>query len=640
MRLYLLLLSFFSFFLFSSSALAGQLTYWRFNPQSNQLVFTTDEGVQPKAQLIPNPTRLVVDLPGTTLGRPSVSEQFGGIIRSMRVGQFNDRITRLVIELAPGYTIDPQKVVFRGSSPRQWSVQLPRPERIELPPPPPPIVQQPPTPSRPVTPPRPTPPPPPRENPPVASTPTVRESEYFRVTNNGLFLRLEEQEPQKIVVKRSRDRRHIDFYLEGIRFPADLAGRTLEVNRYGVSTVEFFQSLTSSPVGRLTLNVTQESPDWRALVSRSGDLVLLPKGGINAVPDNRQSSSGNTRPAIPVPEQAKIESIEITGNGTQLLIQADNPITATYNRNGQKGVYEITIANSQLDRNFRGRQLSGMNPKVVVLQRDQYNLVIQVQPTETINIGELNQLSDRLLALELRPVETQISRTSQRTRPRNDSSRSTIIVVPRPERTESRPPNPPPEETQRPKPQSNPRNTRLVVVVDPGHGGKDPGAIGILQTREKDLVIDISLHLQQFLSQHGIGVLMTRERDLFVSLEGRSQMANRAGADLFVSIHANAISMQRPDVNGLETYYFQSGRGLADAIHRNVRQRITTIRDRRVRRARFYVLRKTRMPSVLVEVGFVTGNEDVYRLRDADYRKRMAEAIGYGILEYIRTSGL
>jgi len=626
-RLYLLLLSFFSFFLFSSSALAGQLTYWRFNPQSNQLVFTTDEGVQPKAQLIPNPTRLVVDLPGTTLGRPSVSEQFGGIIRSMRVGQFNEQITRLVIELAPGYTIDPQKVVFRGSSPRQWSVQLPRPERIELPPPPPPIVQQPPTPSPPVTPPRPTPPPPPRENPPVASTPTVREPEYFRVTNNGLFLRLEEQEPQKIVVKRSRDRRQIDFYLDEITFPADLAGRTLEVNRYGVSTVEFFQSPTSSPVGRLTLNVTQDSPDWRALVTRSGDLVLLPKGGINAVPDNRQSSSGNRRPAIPVPEQAKIESIELAGNGTHLLIKADRPITATYSGNGQKRIYEITIANAQLDRNFRGRQLSRMNPKVQVLQRDEYNLVIQVQPTETVNIGELNQLSDRLLALELRPVETQISRIPQHTPLENNSSGPSIIDVPPPEtRTESPPQNPP--------------NTRLVVVVDPGHGGKDPGAIGILQTREKDLVIDISLHLQQFLSQHGIGVLMTRERDLFVSLEGRSQMANRAGADLFVSIHANAISMQRPDVNGLETYYFQSGRGLADAIHRNVRQRITTIRDRRVRRARFYVLRKTRMPSVLVEVGFVTGNEDVYRLRDADYRKRMAEAIGYGILEYIRTSGL
>ena len=324
MRLYWLLLSFLSFFLFSSSALAGQLTYWRFDPNRNQLVFTTDEGVQPKAQLIANPTRLVIDLPGTFLGRPSVSEQFGGTIRSMRVGQFNEQTTRLVIELKPGYSIDPQRIIFKGSSPSQWSVQLPRPEQIELPPP---TAQQPHSPpAPPVTPPRQQ----PRENPQSAtSTPFERESEYFRVTNNGLFVRLDEEKPQKIVVKRSRDRRQIDFYLEGIRFPTDLGGRTLGVNRYGVSTVEFFQSPTSPPVGRLTLNVTQDSPDWRAFVSRYGGLVLLPEGGIDAVPDNRQSISRINRRPIPVPNQVKIESIELASNGTQLLIRADNPITAT-----------------------------------------------------------------------------------------------------------------------------------------------------------------------------------------------------------------------------------------------------------------------------------------------------------------------
>ena len=270
---------------------------------------------------------------------------------------------------------------------------------------------------------------------------------------------------------------------------------------------------------------------------------------------------------------------------------------------------------------------------VRVLEQE-YNLLIKVQPTEKVNIGHLNQLSDRLLALDLQPIESPPPPPP----PRNPTI---TLNVPPPEITQSRPPTPPPPPEPRPNRQQNPHNnTRLLVVVDPGHGGKDPGAIGIGQTREKDLVINIGLHLQEFLSEHGIGVLMTRESDFFVSLEGRSQMANRAGADLFVSIHANAISLQRQDVNGLETYYFQSGRGLADAIHRNVRQRISTIRDRRIRQARFYVLRKTRMPSVLVEVGYVTGNEDLHRLKDANYRKRMAEAIGHGILEYIGTAGL
>ncbi len=623
MRRYWLLLSFLSAVLFSSPALAGQLTYWKFDPNRNQLVFRTNEGVQPKAQLIFNPTRLVIDLPGTTLGRPTISEQFGGTIRSMRVGQFDEQTTRLVIELAPGYIIDPQQVIFKGSSPRQWSVQLPIPEQIELPPP---IAQQPSSSFRPVT----EPPQPPSipENPPVATS--TGESEYFSVTNNGLFVRLPGEEPQNIEAKRSSNGRYMDFYLEGISFPADLAGRTLPVNRYGVSTIEFVQFPTSPPVGRLTLNVTEDSPDWRALPSRSGGLVLLPEGGLDRVFDGNGQTSSTTGQLdrIPLPEEVTIESIELAYGGTQLLISADSQITATSRWNRQKRVFEINIANGQLARRFRGPQLTSDSPFVRVKEHD-YNVLIEVQPTDFVQIGHLNRLSDRLLALDLQPLEP-----TQQT-----STISPLPVnVPPPKSKDSPPPiweEQNPTTTPRPTP-----NSRILVIIDPGHGGKDPGAIGIGGVREKDIVLPISLHLQEFLSQNGIEVRMTRGSDFFVSLEGRSVRANEAGADLFVSIHANAISLQRPDVNGLETYYFESGRSLADTIHRNVLRRISTIRDRRVRRARFYVLRKTRMPSVLVEVGFVTGNEDVYRLQDSSYRQRMAEAIGEGILEYIARAGL
>lgn len=624
MRRYWLLLSFLSAVLFSSPALAGQLTYWKFEPNRNQLIFTTDEGVQPKAQLIRNPTRLVIDLPGTTLGRPTVYEQFGGTIRSMRVGQFDEQTTRLVIELAPGYIIHPDQVIFKGSSPRQWSVQLPIPERIELPPP---IIQQPSVPSRPVT----EPPQPPSipENPPVATSTVF--SEYFSVTNNGLFVRLPGEEPQNIEAKRSSDGRYMDFYLEGISFPADLAGRTLPVNRYGVSTIEFVQFPTSPPVGRLTLNVTEDGPDWRALPSRSGGLVLLPEGGLDRVSDGSDptSSTIGQLDRIPLPEEVTIESIELADGGTQLLISADSQITATSRWNWQKRVFEINIANGQLARRFRGPQLTSDSPFVRVKEHD-YNVLIEVQPTDFVQIGQLNQLSDRLLALDLQPLEP----TSLPPSPTQQTLRISSVPINVP---------PPPPIWEAPNPTTTPpptRNNRILVVIDPGHGGKDPGAIGIGRVREKDIVLPISLHLQEFLSQNGIEVRMTRGSDSFVSLEGRSVRANKADADLFVSIHANAISLQRPDVNGLETYYFESGRSLADTIHRNVLKRISTIRDRRVRRARFYVLRKTRMPSVLVEVGFVTGREDVYRLQDRSYRQRMAEAIGEGILEYIKKAGL
>jgi N-acetylmuramoyl-L-alanine amidase len=177
------------------------------------------------------------------------------------------------------------------------------------------------------------------------------------------------------------------------------------------------------------------------------------------------------------------------------------------------------------------------------------------------------------------------------------------------------------------------------VVIDPGHGGKDPGAIGIGGIQEKQIIFPIAQQIAQILEKQGIQVRMTRSSDYFVSLQGRTQMANQMGADVFVSIHANSMGLSRPDVNGLETYYFGKGKGLADVIHRNILQRLN-VRDRRVRSARFYVLRKANMPSVLVETGYVTGGEDSRKLSDPSYRSQMAQAIAFGILEYIKRNKL
>ncbi|MBD2019595.1 AMIN domain-containing protein, partial [Leptolyngbya sp. FACHB-36] len=113
--------------LLSSPAHAAGIQSWRFDAAQNRLEFTTDGDVQPKAQLIADPTRLVIDLPGIVLGRPAFTESVGGTIRSVRIGQFDRGTTRVVIELAPGYTIDPDRVTFRGITARQWTVQLPTP---------------------------------------------------------------------------------------------------------------------------------------------------------------------------------------------------------------------------------------------------------------------------------------------------------------------------------------------------------------------------------------------------------------------------------------------------------------------------------------------------------------------------------
>ena len=178
------------------------------------------------------------------------------------------------------------------------------------------------------------------------------------------------------------------------------------------------------------------------------------------------------------------------------------------------------------------------------------------------------------------------------------------------------------------------RNGRIVVIVDAGHGGKDPGAIGIGGLQEKNVILPISRRIAQLLEQQGVQAVMTRDSDYFIDLQQRVDIAERRDADLFVSIHANSIP-SRPDVSGLETYYFDSGHGLAQTIHSNILQNVN-VRDRRVRKARFYVLRKSSMPSVLVEVGFVTGREDAPRLGTTAYQNQLAEAIVRGIMQYIK----
>ncbi|MEL6603926.1 MAG: DUF3747 domain-containing protein [Cyanobacteria bacterium J06614_10] len=178
------------------------------------------------------------------------------------------------------------------------------------------------------------------------------------------------------------------------------------------------------------------------------------------------------------------------------------------------------------------------------------------------------------------------------------------------------------------------RQGQLTVVIDPGHGGRDPGAVGIGGLREKDINTAVSRRIQSTLSAQGINVVMTRSDDREVDLQPRVNIAERADADIFVSIHSNAISLSRPDVNGLETYYYSSGFRLAQTIHNNVLQR-TDLRDRGVRRARFYVLVNTSMPAVLVETGFVTGREDAARFRNPQAVNEIADGISAGILQYL-----
>ncbi|XQQ07139.1 MAG: N-acetylmuramoyl-L-alanine amidase family protein [Leptolyngbya sp. IPPAS B-1204] len=146
----------------------------------------------------------------------------------------------------------------------------------------------------------------------------------------------------------------------------------------------------------------------------------------------------------------------------------------------------------------------------------------------------------------------------------------------------------------------------------------------------------MSLRVAELLQQNGAEIILTRADEREVGLEPRVALANRANADIFVSIHANAISMSRPDVNGVETYFYSSaaGRELSAYLLDSLLE-ATGMNNRGVKEARFFVLRRTNMPASLVELGFVTGAEDAPRLADSNFRELLAKAVARGILQYI-----
>lgn len=187
-----------------------------------------------------------------------------------------------------------------------------------------------------------------------------------------------------------------------------------------------------------------------------------------------------------------------------------------------------------------------------------------------------------------------------------------------------------------PTPAPNPAaRGQVLVMLDPGHGGVDPGAVGIGGLQEKGVVLAVAQHTAAVLQAQGIAVQMTRQSDQTVDLQPRADMATAAQATVFVSIHANAVNMQRPEVNGLETYYYSdAGQVLAAALQRQVLGTMA-MNDRGVRQARFLVLRRTAMPAALIEIGFVTGATDAPKLRDPRWQAQMGQAIAQGIISYL-----
>ncbi len=187
----------------------------------------------------------------------------------------------------------------------------------------------------------------------------------------------------------------------------------------------------------------------------------------------------------------------------------------------------------------------------------------------------------------------------------------------------------------------NIKRNKYSVVIDPGHGGADSGAVGIDGLKETDVVLDVSKIVTKLLQEKGVSVKMTRNKEVEVDLSPRVALANKINSDIFVSIHANASRGKKRYINGIETFYYSGwkGRLLAEKIQKEMLKVSPGSPDRGVRRGRYFVIKRTNMPAVLAEIGFVTGRLDARRLEKRIHRRRVAFAIAKGILEYFKRVG-
>jgi N-acetylmuramoyl-L-alanine amidase len=473
----------------SLPASAAEILAWQFNPTENRIDFSTSAAVKPSAQLLGGPARLVIDLPDTTLNKPTASQSLTNGLRSLRVGQVEPGRTRMVLELDPEYAIEPQQILIQASNPRQWSVQLPTPQPLKS----------------------------------------------FR---NG------------------------------------------------------------APIGIVSV------------FNEQGQIV--------------QSNPFTPRPpTIAVATTIPINYISLDPTRTGVLIQADRqsktPFRYTTSWDNAASAYRIVIPNARLGSAY---QIPAESKRYLTVGQQGDNVYILVRRADGVKAEAVRQYLDNRWVY-LQPVGVVATDLPG-------------VKIPVPPPIAARPPANKNDPTT---PPTTVTNKRVLVMIDPGHGGKDPGAIGLGGLREVDVILPVALQVAQILRKNGIEVKMTRNSDYFVGLDERITLSRQSGATLFVSIHANSID-NRPDVNGLELYHYNIGKSFAETVHRNVLEYVNKngffIADRRVRSARFLVLRKSSIPAILVETGYLTSETEAARLRRDDYRKVMAEGIAQGIIQYVK----
>lgn len=171
----------------------------------------------------------------------------------------------------------------------------------------------------------------------------------------------------------------------------------------------------------------------------------------------------------------------------------------------------------------------------------------------------------------------------------------------------------------------------MRIVIDPGHGGSDPGAVGPNGLKEAHVNLAVALKVAEKLRKAGVEVKLTRSGDVFVDLQSRCDIANSFGADYFVSIHCNSAGT--PEAKGIETYCYKFG-GQGEILAKAIQTELiaaTGRANRGVKTANYYVLRRTNMPAVLTELAFISNPEEERLLGSPDYQEKCATAIAQGL---------
>ncbi|WP_088810032.1 MULTISPECIES: N-acetylmuramoyl-L-alanine amidase [Listeria] len=189
-------------------------------------------------------------------------------------------------------------------------------------------------------------------------------------------------------------------------------------------------------------------------------------------------------------------------------------------------------------------------------------------------------------------------------------------------------------ENEKPAKSKTTKLSEATIVLDPGHGGNDPGAKGENGTIEKKATLKTANAIKARLEQAGAKVIMTRDHDEYISLRQRTKVASKNNADAFVSLHFDSLENNDESVSGQTTYYYDSSdKGLAKSINKSLGNTLPTT-NRGARVGDFYVVRENSQPAVLLELGYLSSKTDEANINSNSYRTKIAEGVTEGLANY------